>query len=75
MINTAMASLPGETRYYSRMYYALVDGSGALLTPPMIQRNAAEGTAIHIDLGSSTFSTAFLTDAIVFPLYLPLVRK
>ena len=59
---------------YSRMYYALVDGSGTLLTPPMIQRNVAEGSS-HIDLGSSTISTAFLTDAIVFPLYLPLVRK
>ena len=60
---------------YSRMYYALVDGSGVLLTPAMIQREAQAGLNSYIDLGSSTYATAFLTDAIVFPLYLPLVRK
>ena len=60
---------------YNRMYYALVDGNGTLLVPPMIQREAQTGPNSSIDLGSSTHSTAFLLDPIGWQVFLPLVRK
>ncbi len=59
---------------FSRMYYALVDGSGTLLTPPMIQRSFAEGSG-HIDLGSSSYSTALLRDPIDWQFFVPVVRR
>ena len=60
---------------YNRIYYALVDGSGVLLTPAMIQREAQAGLNSSIDLGSSNHSTAFLVDPIDWQVFLPLVRK
>ena len=54
------------------MYYALVDGSGSLVTPPMIQRSAENG--IYIELGASLHSTAFLKDPIAWLQFLPTVR-
>jgi hypothetical protein len=56
----------------SRLYYSLVNNSGASLTPPMIQINAAVGA--KMTMGSGIFATAPFRDVTKW-FYVPVINK
>lgn len=63
-----------SNRQNDRLYYALLNGSGGVITPPMIQLTS-QGIGEKIHLGSGTSSAAFLEDPIEFTAYLPFGRR